>query len=107
VSAWIVPRSNFLDRGPARIGAYAGMSEFGTYDMAGNVREWCSNASGSQRYIVGGGWNDGEYMFFRLFAQTPWDRSPTNGLRLVKYLDPGRSGPRRPADCGSPPRLHD
>jgi hypothetical protein len=32
--------SNFSGEGPARVGSYAGLSPFGSYDMAGNVREW-------------------------------------------------------------------
>jgi eukaryotic-like serine/threonine-protein kinase len=54
--------------------------------MAGNVREWCLNASGSERFILGGGWNDEPYSFADAYTQSPLDRSPTNGIRLVKYL---------------------
>ncbi|MBZ5562960.1 MAG: formylglycine-generating enzyme family protein, partial [Acidobacteriia bacterium] len=33
--------SNFASAGPARVGAHTGISGFGAYDMAGNVKEWC------------------------------------------------------------------
>ena len=85
-SASIVPLSNFGGQGPQPVGAGRGISAFGTYDMAGNVREWCLNASGNERFILGGGWNDEPYQFIDAFAQPPFDRSPTNGIRLVKYL---------------------
>jgi formylglycine-generating enzyme required for sulfatase activity len=62
-ASWIVPRSNFAGQGPARIGTHTGMSQFGAYDMAGNVREWCLNRSEDQRYILGGSWNDATYLF--------------------------------------------
>ena len=26
--------------------------------MAGNVKEWCLNAAGANRYIMGGAWNE-------------------------------------------------
>ncbi len=86
LSAWTVPRSNLAGKGPARVGSYPGVSQFGTYDMAGNVREWCLNAADGERYILGGGWNDPTYAFNDAFAQPPFDRSPTNGIRLVQYL---------------------
>ena len=46
------------------MGARAGLSPFGTYDMAGNVKEWVSNSveNSSLRYILGGGWNEPGYM---------------------------------------------
>jgi dienelactone hydrolase len=66
--------------------------------MAGNVREWCTNATGSARYILGGGWNDPAYAFNDAYAQPAFDRSPTNGIRLVRYREgdstlPGLSRP--------------
>jgi eukaryotic-like serine/threonine-protein kinase len=84
-SAFIVPRSNFDGHGSAPVGSYRGIGPFGTSDMAGNVREWCVNASGDGRYILGGGWNDPEYAFTDAYTQPPFDRSPTNGIRLARY----------------------
>jgi len=84
--AAIVPLSNFAGHGLAPVGHYQGVGPFGTSDMAGNAREWCVNAAGSERYILGGGWNDPTYAFNDAYAQDPFDRSPTNGFRVVKYL---------------------
>jgi dienelactone hydrolase len=56
--------------------------------MAGNVREWCWNETGDQRVIMGGGWNDPDYMALRtIYSQPPMDRSITNGIRLARYED--------------------
>ena len=85
-SSAIVPQSNFGGKGLARVGQFHGVGRFGTYDMAGNAREWCFNQAGTERYILGGGWNDPTYAFNDAYAQDPFDRSPTNGFRLAKYL---------------------
>ena len=91
-SSEIVPRSNFAGKGTAAVGMFRGMSRFGVLDMAGNVREWCWNESQGKRYILGGGWNDQEYVFNDVYTQDPFDRSVTNGFRCIKYT--GNNGNR-------------
>jgi eukaryotic-like serine/threonine-protein kinase len=85
----IVARSNFAGNGPAAVGSYEAMSPFGTYDALGNVREWCWNATGddagSDRYVLGGSWQDPTYLYTYGVARSPWDRSAVNGVRLVSY----------------------
>jgi formylglycine-generating enzyme required for sulfatase activity/dienelactone hydrolase/predicted Ser/Thr protein kinase len=80
--------SNFSGRGAAPVGSYKGLGPYGTYDTAGNVKEWCGNASGNKRYILGGAWDEPVYMFTDPDAQSPFARLPTYGIRLVKYLSP-------------------
>ena len=88
-AASIIPPSNFGGKGPAPGGRYHGLGPFGTHDMAGNVREWCLNASDDMRYILGGAWDGPSYLFMEMNAVSPFDRSAANGFRCVKYLSPG------------------
>jgi dienelactone hydrolase len=82
--------SNFKTEGPAQVGSYRGMSAFGALDMAGNVREWCWNATPEGRLVRGGAWNDAIYMFGDISEAPPFDRSPRNGFRCTVYIDPAK-----------------
>ncbi len=77
--------SNFSGKGLARLGEYKGLGAYGTFDMAGNAKEWCSTSSGSRRYILGGAWNEPSYMFTERDAQDPFGRKLTYGFRCAKY----------------------
>jgi eukaryotic-like serine/threonine-protein kinase len=81
----MVATSNFSENGPARVGAYNSLGPFGTYDMAGNLKEWCSTASDDKRFLLGGAWNEPRYMFGDLDARGPFERASNYGFRLVKY----------------------
>jgi dienelactone hydrolase/predicted Ser/Thr protein kinase len=86
----ILRLSNFDGAGPSKAGARSGLSPVGTYDMAGNVKEWVSNSVTGRplRYILGGAWNEPAYQFAEPDAQDAWQRAPTFGVRLVKNLAP-------------------
>jgi serine/threonine protein kinase/formylglycine-generating enzyme required for sulfatase activity len=87
-----IPLSNFSGHGLSAVGRFQGMGPYGTYDMAGNAKEWCRNATANKRFILGGAWNEPSYMFNAPDAQSPFDRAPTFGFRCVKRL-PGAALP--------------
>ena len=88
LSRFIVAGSVLDAAGPEPVGAPRAVSAVGASDMGGNVREWVHNDAGrGQRYILGGGWTDQTYGLVDAYAQPPMDRSPINGIRLVKYAE--------------------
>ncbi|UCG50500.1 MAG: protein kinase, partial [Candidatus Latescibacterota bacterium] len=85
-SAHIIPLSNFDKKGLAAVGSHKGLGYMGTYDMAGNAREWCFNAEEGERYLLGGCWHEPHYMFNFNNARSPFDRSEGNGFRCIRQL---------------------
>jgi eukaryotic-like serine/threonine-protein kinase len=88
-SSRIVPMSNLGGKGPQPVGSTESKNRFGVSDLAGNVREWIFNLADGEgeRFILGGGWNDPDYAFVDAYAQSPFDRSPTNGFRCIRYVE--------------------
>jgi formylglycine-generating enzyme required for sulfatase activity len=81
-------RANFNLAGTSPVGSFPlGVSPFGCFDMAGNVREWLRDQTteGRRHFAAGGSWEDPAYMFFadHLEPFDPMFAGPGLGLRLV------------------------
>ena len=58
----IVPASNFGTSGIVPVGSKQDQGPWGTYDMAGNVKEWIwTEAESGKRYVLGGAWDEPSY----------------------------------------------
>jgi len=86
--AVFAPFSNFGGKGPVPVGSLPGITSYGAYDMAGNVREWCWNEIRQGRLVSGGAWNDNTYMFGQWSQAPQFDRSSKNGFRCALYPNP-------------------
>jgi len=91
--ALLAPFSNFGSTGTVPAGSLQGITPYGAYDMAGNVREWCWNPTPAGRVIRGGSWEDNTYEFGNQRQAPEMDRSRRNGFRLAYYPEPDSISP--------------
>ena len=87
VRDFILSYSNFNGEGTVPVGTLNGISRSGAFDMPGNVREWVWNSRDEERFSLGGGWSDPEYMWVDANSQSPFDRNAVNGFRLMFSSD--------------------
>ena len=88
VNSDVLQLSNFGGKAPVAVGATRGMNPFGTFDMAGNLKEWTANAAGEERYILGGAWDEPAYAFSLPDTRAPFARERTFGFRCVRRPTP-------------------
>jgi eukaryotic-like serine/threonine-protein kinase len=93
--ATVDSRANFGLVGTTPVGAYpAGVSAYGCYDMAGNVREWLADTApsdGRRHIVTGGSWQDPSYMFELAHSEhfDPSFASAALGFRLAQSVEAG------------------
>ncbi len=102
----ILGLSNFRGKGPDPIGRNRGVTTFGAYDMAGNVKEWVANPVGDRRFILGGGWDERADQFAGVDARKPFERHVNFGFRRALYGSPSTGWRRRDGgiEHARPPR---
>jgi len=89
LSSFIVKQSNFSGRALQPVQRMGGVGPYGTYDMAGNAREWLWTQGSTGRWNVGGTYMDPTYMYAQPEEAPPTDRSDLNGVRCMRTLQGG------------------
>lgn len=88
-STYTIARSNFSAAGIRPVDGTEAMNVFGSYDMAGNAAEWCFNArddSPDQRYVLGGAWDQPDFMFYTPACNDAFERPDNTGFRCIRCL---------------------
>jgi formylglycine-generating enzyme required for sulfatase activity/dienelactone hydrolase/predicted Ser/Thr protein kinase len=81
--------SNFSGKGLAAVGSYHGLDRFGTYDLAGNAKEWLWNGRGpEQRLTMGGAWDEAYHVAQSMDAAAAWERRANIGFRCAESATP-------------------
>ncbi|MFO7550426.1 MAG: SUMF1/EgtB/PvdO family nonheme iron enzyme [Haliea sp.] len=102
----ILGASNFSGQGTTAAGSLGGLGPYGTLDMAGNVAEWCANADGDRRHLLGGAWHEASYRYVDPNAQPALQRGSGTGFRLLRSpRDPGPEATRSVSLPAYPPAV--
>jgi eukaryotic-like serine/threonine-protein kinase len=97
LAMYTINQGHFGGQGAIPVGVSQAVGPYGTYDLVGNVREWCLNSvDGDRRFILGGAWGTQTYQAYEPEALPPFDRSAFNGFRCIRNRGP------LPAATGAP-----
>jgi formylglycine-generating enzyme required for sulfatase activity/dienelactone hydrolase len=91
-------RANFSGAGTMPVDTLPfGISPFGAYAMAGNVKEWLANPVGDGFTVAGGSWQDPAYLFADLGSLPGATATPALGFRCARTagLSTGNQGADR------------
>lgn len=88
-SSAIVHGSNFGGRELAPVGRFSSIGPHGTYDMAGNAREWVWNQGSLGRWVAGSAFDELPYMYMVPGEAPPSDRSAATGIRCMRQAHAG------------------
>ncbi len=82
-----VRRANFSSDGPGPVDAFPfGISPYGVYGMAGNVKEWTANILGAGYAVTGGSWEDPTYLYTEHGSVPGMFASSALGFRCAKNV---------------------
>ena len=80
-------RANFNSRATGPVDSYEfGISPYGCYNMAGNVKEWCRNEITGGYATTGGSYEDPMYLFHQYGTFDGFFSSSAIGFRCVRNL---------------------
>ena len=86
ISSQLLKNSNFSQEAIREVGSGPGAN--GTFDMAGNAREWVWNIFGGRGLAMGGGYTDPQYSATQNTPLARMNRSSINGFRTARLINP-------------------
>jgi|TARA_B110000116_G_scaffold133820_1_gene115966 dienelactone hydrolase len=86
ISSQLLKNSNFSQKAIKEVGNGPGAN--GTFDMAGNAREWVWNIFGGRGLAMGGGYTDPQYSATQNTPLARMNRSSINGFRTARLINP-------------------